>query len=183
MRAIVRAAWSHGVWAIVIFIFPTCWHTQWSLVQSFASLHTRVIAIFQMQTFEISVYIASATRATTHGDTPPPPMSANRLEPKRAMSVDHGLEPRPEFHEETPQRRRKHRAKLGREKEKKSEILGGSGQASQSGEGGSRGGGFGGPAKGVRRRGVGGREYGRGGELSTKRALLRDLQIQVLRQN
>ena len=67
-----------------------------------------------------------------------------------------------------PEREKKNRAKLGREKEKQSEILGGPGEASRSGELSSRGGGFGGGRR-VRRRGVGGGGGGGLGEAASFR--------------
>ena len=54
-------------------------------------------------------------------------------EPKWALWVGHGLEPRPQFHEKDPRERRKNEICDGRGK--KSEILGGQGEGRSGGEG------------------------------------------------
>ena len=86
IRAIVRVAWSHGLWATLFFIFPTCRHTQWSLVQNLASLHTRVNVILKYKHGDLRLH-ASATLATTRGDTPLMPVSVVPNPHPRAEAV------------------------------------------------------------------------------------------------
>ena len=50
---------------------------------------------------------------------PPGLHKMTREKPKRALWVGHGLEPRPQFNEETPQKEREERTKFAAEQEKK----------------------------------------------------------------